>query len=312
MFLKDTLISILKQSYVKWECIIVDDGSDDLTEKISLNQIELDHRFSFYFRPDYKAKGANSCRNFGFEQSKGEFILFMDSDDILGPYCLESRIEVFKSKHEFDLVVGDSGLIVNGKLKKKSINQDPKTPTAERYLIMFLSHNLPWTSTLSVLWKRNLISKNIFDESLLRFQDIDFHITALADNINVGRSFEIDNYYRFYKDKLKDENHIYLVLTNLKLFFEKHINFINKEVKYKIAFRSFISYHLIQYIYPNYHSFKDETKALIKLISNSGLYNFKQCHLLQIKMFFIKTGLDKYKYIGMHKYSTFMKRELEQ
>ena len=62
--IEETLISIAKQSYNNFECIIIDDRSTDDSIKIINNYIKNDHRFKLYKNPDNKIKGANSCRNY--------------------------------------------------------------------------------------------------------------------------------------------------------------------------------------------------------------------------------------------------------
>ena len=74
--LTKTLISVQEQTYEDWECIIVDDGSTDDTQKIVKEFCDLDHRFSLHNRPVSKPKGANSCRNYGLEISQGEYLIF--------------------------------------------------------------------------------------------------------------------------------------------------------------------------------------------------------------------------------------------
>lgn len=81
--LKDTLDSILKQEYQNWECIVIDDGSSDGSQKFINYYCKKDSRFKLYSRPKIKKKGASSCRNYGFEKSKGELIQYLDSDDIM-------------------------------------------------------------------------------------------------------------------------------------------------------------------------------------------------------------------------------------
>jgi glycosyltransferase involved in cell wall biosynthesis len=85
----ETLDSIIAQSYTDWECIIVDDGSTDDTEVVIAEYINNDSRFKFYKRPKHREKGPNSCRNFGFEKSKGHLIHWFDSDDLLFNNALE-------------------------------------------------------------------------------------------------------------------------------------------------------------------------------------------------------------------------------
>ena len=85
----ETLDSILAQTYTNWECIIIDDGSSDDTLEVIDNYIKKDNRFQYYRRPVERSKGPNVCRNFGYELSKGEYINWFDSDDVMLPTFLE-------------------------------------------------------------------------------------------------------------------------------------------------------------------------------------------------------------------------------
>lgn len=94
--IQQTLDSVLGQTYKNWECLIVDDGSNDSTEVAIRNYIEKDTRFKFYERPGTRKKGASSCRNFGLEKSKGELIQFLDSDDLLSGNKLEEQVKKYE------------------------------------------------------------------------------------------------------------------------------------------------------------------------------------------------------------------------
>lgn len=93
-FLGETLDSVRKQSYSHWECIVVDDGSKDATEELLEFYCQLDSRITYYKRPENILKGANSCRNYGFELSKGKFIQYLDSDDLLSPNKIEEQVKL--------------------------------------------------------------------------------------------------------------------------------------------------------------------------------------------------------------------------
>ena len=95
--LKKALESVIGQSYHNWECIIIDDGSKDETRKIIQDVINLDKRFHYFFGPDYDLKGANACRNFAFRKSTGDFIQYLDDDDLLGSNKIESQINVLSN-----------------------------------------------------------------------------------------------------------------------------------------------------------------------------------------------------------------------
>jgi len=95
LLLPETLNSILTQTYVNWECILVDDGSTDDSLSVCNSYAQQDVRFKVFSRPASIVKGANGCRNFGFQQSDGEFIQWFDSDDLMEIDLLMCRMNFF-------------------------------------------------------------------------------------------------------------------------------------------------------------------------------------------------------------------------
>lgn len=88
-YLKQCLNSILNQSYVDWECIVIDDGSTDLSWKICDNFARKDHRFRVIHQ---KNQGVSKARNVGIESAKGEFLVFVDPDDYINDDYLTALI----------------------------------------------------------------------------------------------------------------------------------------------------------------------------------------------------------------------------
>ncbi|MFQ3577181.1 MAG: glycosyltransferase family A protein, partial [Cytophagales bacterium] len=78
--LTDTLESVAMQSYENWECIIVNDGSIDNSEEIALKFISNKPKFEYYNKIN---GGVASARNFGAEKSKGDYLIFLDGDDLI-------------------------------------------------------------------------------------------------------------------------------------------------------------------------------------------------------------------------------------
>ena len=103
LYLKDCLDSIEKQTYRDWTCILVDDGSTDLSGVICDNYSKKDKRFITYH---IKNSGAEEARNFGISQAYGDFITFIDSDD----WIEETYLEFLASKlsAQTDIVMGQA------------------------------------------------------------------------------------------------------------------------------------------------------------------------------------------------------------
>lgn len=92
----ETLNSVLAQTYTNWECIIVDDGSTDTTEELVKAYSKKDDRIQFYHRPEENPKGSSSCRNYGLEKARGEYIQFLDSDDLISKEKFEHQVKLLE------------------------------------------------------------------------------------------------------------------------------------------------------------------------------------------------------------------------
>jgi glycosyltransferase involved in cell wall biosynthesis len=91
-FLKETIQSVLNQTYKNFELIIVDDGSTDLTKKIVLDQKNNDKRIRIHFIK--KNSGTASIpRNLGAKMAKGKYLAFLDSDDLWQKDKLKTQIK---------------------------------------------------------------------------------------------------------------------------------------------------------------------------------------------------------------------------
>ena len=96
-YIGETLDSVISQTYSNWECIVVDDSSEDHTQELMEFYTDRDKRISFLSLPPDK-KGAAACRNYGLKIAKGSFLQFLDSDDILDNNKLVAQLELVKEK----------------------------------------------------------------------------------------------------------------------------------------------------------------------------------------------------------------------
>jgi glycosyltransferase involved in cell wall biosynthesis len=291
----ETLDSVLAQTYTNWECIVVDDGSLDNTEEVLKKHQASDNRFKFHKRPNDKLKGANACRNYGFELSKGEYILFLDSDDFLSKNCLSGRIMVFKNNEDVNLVVANTSYFIKGEFKTELFNKDLLNHSQESYLKNFLEYKTPWT-IMSVLWERKVIENVSFDERLLRLQDLDFSITALTSKkINIYRLIETDTFYRKNNknvNKIKNLENNKKVLNSLKIISKKLKD--NKQIENKNTyFKHFFIFILFKYFYPNYKSLKNDYIDIEKELYNLKELSFKECFFFKLKKFIYLKRLNK-------------------
>jgi glycosyltransferase involved in cell wall biosynthesis len=308
--ISETLDSVLAQTYSNWECIVVDDGSTDETEKLLETYCKKDSRFQYLHRPSERPKGANACRNYGFELSKGEYILFLDSDDICEAYCLFERVKLIVKDTSVDMLIRDTSLLIGVRKQVFSINVDPKVSTAENYLRMFLRYDIPWP-IMGCLYKRCVFVDCKFDENLNRFQDVSLNIKILSgpNQVKISRNYKIDSYYRVDQDKIIKGNFIGNVLDSLLVFYEIHLDLL-KNKDYASDLRQFSCKIILEFVTPYFNQNKKESNRIFKWSLKSDLYTLNQKAYIYILMFVLNMNLFKVKGVGMNKFRSSFKKAL--
>lgn len=171
-YIKETIDSVIKQSYVNWELIIVDDVSNDGTLEIIREYQKRDSRIFLY--ENLENKGANYSRNFGVNKANGKYIIFLDADDLIRFDCLENRLKTIENS-AFDFCVFTMGVFIH----KIGDSGYRWIPNSKQPLKDFLQHKLPW-SILQPIWKKDfLIKTGIFDLKFQRLQDVELHTRVL-------------------------------------------------------------------------------------------------------------------------------------
>lgn len=82
--------SVLTQSYTRWELLLVDDGSTDTTPQLCDELACTDQRIRAFHKPN---GGLSDARNYGLDRARGDFILFLDGDDMLSPSALRDLMK---------------------------------------------------------------------------------------------------------------------------------------------------------------------------------------------------------------------------
>ena len=146
--IKQTINSIIKQSYKSWKLIIVDDSSNDETKKI-LRQYNKHKKIKIFWLK--KNQGAGFCRNFAIKNSNSPYIAFIDSDDIWKKNKLKKQINfMLNNKIEFSYTYYETFGNNNKKIKI------PKKFTYSS----FIRNTSIATSTMMI--KRDRIGNNKF------------------------------------------------------------------------------------------------------------------------------------------------------
>lgn len=270
--INETLVSINNQTSSNYECIIVDDGSDNIHYCEVERLIKSYDNIKFIKRTG-KLKGANSCRNQGAQLAKGDYLMFLDSDDLLDPLCIENRLKATITHQEMDMIIFKMGRFKSDiKEYNNVVNRFLKETSTSNLLKNFLSFNLPWQLT-AALWKKEFFKEIQFDEELSRFQDVEVNIHALSktNKIKYYPHQEIDSYYR------ESTYHVSASLKQLRVVFDNGIYLITKWSKILPAEDKIYLTGLLLFItnrYCDIISYKD-TRDLKKIYYELGNQNLK-------------------------------------
>ncbi len=183
--LPETLDSILDQTYDQWECIIVDDGSTDTSLEVARTYASKDSRFKVHQRPWYKRKGANSCRNYGFKLSNGEFIQWFDSDDIMNENYLGVVTNLLSTSNKEMIVVSANLFHLNsGDFKLRNLYKQLLESPNPAFAYLFKD---AWFQTSQVIVKRKFIVEeaNYFDIHLSRNQEAEYFTRLMLNGAQI-------------------------------------------------------------------------------------------------------------------------------
>lgn len=205
-FLKNAIQSVRLQTYTNIELIVVDDGSNDETEKFCRNQDKL-----CYIRNEV-SRGAPYCRNIGFQNSRGKYINFLDDDDEFFPDKISDQVNFYLMNKDEPLVLvtchmddGRSGQTITVKNKVRG----------NLYRQLLTSYCLSGTPTMLI--DRSAFEKlGGFDEKLVANQEYDLSIRLAqlgnfdyVDKILCRANRSVGQIHTDFKRKLIGSGQIY-------------------------------------------------------------------------------------------------------
>ena len=229
-----TIDSILVQSFKDFEVVIVDDGSTDGSARI-VSSIP-DDRIKLVTKPN---GGPSSARNRGIKEAKGEYVAFIDADDIWSPDYLKAMADLIVSFPEAVIWGVNYTMIQEGQVKAVTVNEF-RGYVSEKwdYFPFFFS------SSSTCCRRESLIELGGFDERMVYDEDIDMWFRLLLS----GKGVLDTRVLAFYNKDGMDS------LTQHKMPLEKHIPFFIE--KYEQAresnpcFRRFFDEQMVYRLYP--------------------------------------------------------------
>ncbi len=258
LYLEDTLESVYLQTYKNYELILINDGSTDNSEKICMKYLKKDSRAQYFFRNN---SGVSETRNFGIEKSKGKYICFIDSDDILDKNYLSDFIELFNKADvelgccQFRKFKGSSELLLN----QQETNIYCQYKETDKYDILFSDYS-------GYLWNKMFITKIIkendilFDQSIGMMEDMLFIFQYLKFVKNVTCLYKKNYLYRVTESSASKK------LTNIKWFslFKSLDYIIDNKKLYSQKFYNTLCFYYLFYLC--------NAKFRLKYIKNNKKY----------------------------------------
>lgn len=196
----ETAQSIFNQTYPHWEWVITDDGSTDDSWQKLLAYAEHDARVKIYKR-DREPKGACICRNIAVEKCTGDYVMFLDTDDVLASFCLEQRVKAMQEDSGCDFMIFPMMLFKKQLDDTRLLwNIDKDEDDLHRILI-----GDPVCQGTGPLWKKSsFIDVGMWREDLKLWQDIELHIRSLLYPVKYKKQLHLkpDVFLRISDDSL--------------------------------------------------------------------------------------------------------------
>jgi len=186
-YIRDAINSVRNQDIPECEIIVIDDGSTDASADI------IENEFDYVQLIRTKQKGASAARNLGTRKSKGEFIQYLDADDLLAPQKLKTQLSVLRDS-EADVAYGDwqilsrstDGAFMPGKVIRRRI-MNPEIDLFTDF----------WCPPAVYLYRRSIVDKiGGWNEQLPIIQDARF---ALDGALHGGRFIYCPGIMAYYR-----------------------------------------------------------------------------------------------------------------
>ena len=185
--------SIRANTFEDWELLAIDDGSSNDTLEY-LSSFQKDKRIIFIKR-ETMPKGAQTCRNLGMDYAKGEFLMFVDSDDYITPSCIGKRVEMIEKRQDLDFMVFPSAVYVNEVFETHApedifgykVHNDDLKGFARRELPFIVWSNIYRADSLR---KAHLL----WDTKLLSLQDADYNVHAIMAGLRYEYAYVAPDY----------------------------------------------------------------------------------------------------------------------
>ena len=198
-YLLEAIQSVTSQNFSITEILIVDDGSTDGTSRL-IKQLDIDIPIRYFYQEN---KGPAFARNVGIKNATGDWLCFIDSDDIWPHDKIKSTLEFLKHNSEVDVLWGMTKFFFESKeLKSKYLRSEiAEDPLFNTYLG-------------AAFFRKDVFDKvGNFDITLKYCEDLDWYLRALEKKIRLVKTSNIGLLYRIHSNNSTHMNFILITFA---------------------------------------------------------------------------------------------------
>lgn len=192
-FIGEMLESLQAQTYGNWECLVIDDDSTDSTQEVVAQYAREDSRIKYLHQSNQRQAAA---RNTGLKNARGQYVQFLDADDLIEPHKLEKQVRYLEHHPEVDIVYSSMRYFNSANINERmfSMGEDnaPWMPevsgTGQDILLLLVCANI--MAVNSPLIRRSVVDDvGLFDRELPPLEDWDFWLRCAVK----GKRFQYEN-----------------------------------------------------------------------------------------------------------------------
>ncbi len=240
-YLNECINSILNQTYANMEILLIDDGSTDKSSSICDMYCQKYKDIIVYHLNN---GGVSKARNYGIEKATGEFIIFVDSDDIIDKYMVEKMVFAIKEK-SVDLAICGYKYLYKNEIINSKIKHNGYMTIEQAKREIFLPDSIKGYSVNKIYKREVLLENNIrFEEKIKICEDMLFVFKYIH---HINKIYVVNDdlyYYRMRKTSASNQG----VESDLTVFeaLKSIYKLDNRAIEYSKGFYCFLYFKYLR------------------------------------------------------------------
>lgn len=269
-FLPDAIESVSKQTYPHLEIIVVDDGSTDNTEEVAKRYPDVQYHYQ-------KNGGLSAARNTGVRLSKGEYLVFLDADDLLYKDAIAYNLDRLQQQPQAAFVSGTFDFIASD---QSHIKDSIRNITADHYLNLLRGNYISMHAT--VMYRRWVFKQFSYDTSLRACEDYDLYLNIARHHPVIHHTKKIAS-YRIHGTNMS--GNFNLMLRHALLVLKRQLPLLKSHEERK-AYEEGVSFYKKYYCDLLYVSLRTgeakPTKEYLELLRQYKIQYYLRYHLMRL------------------------------